>query len=77
MDFDKLKKKLEGYGYLFFSRYYHPKTFHQFFRWVKSPNTDSYIRDVGYDEMLKLLEAEEKIRLRSKKIQNILGYDNE
>jgi hypothetical protein len=68
---------LKATDIFFFSRYYHPKTFHQFFRWVKSPNTDSYIRDVGYDEMLKLLEAEEKIRLRSKKIQNILGYDNE
>ncbi len=75
MDIDKLKKNLEGYGYHFFTRYYDPNTLLPL--WVVKSPTNSYIRGVGYYKMLEMLEAEEKIRLRSKRIQNILGYDNE
>ncbi len=67
-----LIERLESFGYVGYSKT-GINIKGRFFRLLKSPKND-YPRDVGYGEMLKLLEAEEKIKLRSKRIENILVH---
>jgi hypothetical protein len=69
----EVKKRLESYGYVFSHMYYSPTKRSHHFQLLKSPKND-YPRDISYAEMRKLLEAEEKIRLRSERIENILSH---
>jgi hypothetical protein len=74
----ELIERLENYGYIIHAfswggnLCYDPKKSHHF-RLAKSPKND-YPRDINYGEMLEILEAEEKIKLRSERIEYILSH---
>ncbi len=61
---DEARKRLEGYGYVFV---WEEKI-------IKSPHGESGPR--SFKELKNIFEAEEKMRLRSERIEKILGYDN-
>jgi hypothetical protein len=70
-----MKKRLEDYGYVFSYGYFDGVKSGLVYDILYSPR-DTIRRNVNSSEMHKLLEAEEKIKLRSERIENILGYDS-
>ncbi len=79
MDFDKLKKNLEGYGYVFSAKHYNSTTFYPSYRILKSPRICNQWycgRFISYQDMCRMIEDEEELmrRRRSERIENILSH---
>ncbi len=74
--FSLMKKRLEEYGYVFSYGYFDGVISRLVYDILSSPR-DIIKRDIHSSEMHKLLEAEEQIRLRSERIEKVLGYDNQ
>jgi hypothetical protein len=70
-----MKKRLEDYGYVFSHGYFDGVKSGLVYDILYSPR-DIIRRNMDSSEMAKLLEAEEQIKLRSERIENILGYDS-
>jgi hypothetical protein len=73
--FSLMKKRLEDYGYVFSHGYFDGVILRLVYDILYSPR-DTIRRTIDSSEMHKLLEVEEKIRIRSERIENILGHDN-
>jgi hypothetical protein len=83
MTIDEMKNRLEDYGYVFSHGKWSLKLSAGdgvksglLYDILSSPR-DTIKRDIHSSEMHKLLEAEEQIRLRSERIEKVLGYDNQ
>ncbi len=67
----KLKNQLESYGYEFPKLSYNKAARMLYYKVVKTPTNDT-LQNVLLDDMFKILETEEKKRLRSERINNII-----
>ncbi len=67
----KLKNQLESYGYEFPKLSYNKAARMLYYKVVKTPTNDT-LQNVLLDDMFKILEAEEKKRLRNERINNII-----
>ena len=77
MEIDEVKKRLEGYGYVLASMRHHLIPVCQI---LKSPRNDHHRNPFrSYSDLRRMVEDEEKImrRLRSERIEKVLGYDNQ
>ncbi len=72
----EVKKRLEGYGYVFSRMYFSPTM--PGYRILKSPRNDYNKVFIGYPDMCRMIEDEEEIirKRRSERIENILGHAN-
>jgi hypothetical protein len=67
----KLKSQLESYGYEFPKLSYNKAASMLYYKVVKTPTND-ILQNVLLNDMCKILETEEKKRLRSERINNII-----
>jgi hypothetical protein len=76
----EVKKRLEGYGYVFSAEHYDSTTFMPVYRILKSPRNDHHRNPFrSHSDMCRMIEDEEELmrRRRSERIENILGYDKQ